>query len=83
MYYVYVLKSTKNGKYYFGSTSDLKKRFYQHNHGYSTYTKTDAPWELVYYEAYCVKSLALKRELKIKQYGQTWRRLKERIDLTE
>ncbi|HEY4514840.1 MAG TPA: GIY-YIG nuclease family protein [Candidatus Paceibacterota bacterium] len=33
MYYVYVLKSYKNGKLYKGSTADLKKRFVEHIKG--------------------------------------------------
>jgi len=33
MFYVYVLKSKKDGRWYTGSTSDLKKRFNEHNEG--------------------------------------------------
>lgn len=80
MHYVYVLRSAKTGKYYFGATEDLKRRFSQHNSGQSLATKSGIPWDLLYYNA---KSLALKRENKLKQYGQTWRRLKERLNLAE
>lgn len=83
MYYVYVLKSARTKKYYFGFTTDLKKRFYTHNQGRNLATKSGIPWELVYYEAYITKKTALERENKLKQYGQTWRRLKERLHLAE
>lgn len=83
MHYVYVLKSLRTKKYYFGYTADLKKRFYAHNQGESLATKSGVPWKLIYYEAYTVKQHALERENKLKQYGQTWRRLKERLHLTE
>jgi putative endonuclease len=83
MYYVYVLRSDKTDKYYFGSTVDLKRRFYQHNQAQNIATKAGVPWALVYYEAYTAKSIALQRERKLKQYGQTWRRLRERLHLAE
>jgi GIY-YIG catalytic domain. len=33
MHYVYVLISTKDGKFYTGCTEDLWKRFREHNEG--------------------------------------------------
>jgi len=83
MYYVYVIISKKTGKCYIGFTADLNKRFYQHNSKYSLATKAGAPWKLIYYEAYLVKAHAQERERKLKQYGQSWRRLKERLALAE
>jgi putative endonuclease len=62
MYYVYVLKSLKDGELYKGSTSDLRKRFDRHNTGQVQSTKSRLPLKLVYYEAYSSKSDALKRE---------------------
>lgn len=52
MYYVYVLKSQKNGSLYIGYTDDLKRRFEEHNNLKSQSTKYKAPFEIVYYEAY-------------------------------
>ncbi len=78
MYYLYLLRSQKNGKFYIGTTSDLKKRFYQHNHAQSIATKASVPWELVYYEAFLTKALALERERKLKRYGRGLVELKKR-----
>lgn len=79
MHYVYLLKSTKTNKFYIGSTSDLKKRFYEHNRGLSAATKAGLPWEIAYYEAYPTKALALEREKKLKQYGRGLVELKKRL----
>ena len=51
MYYTYVLKSHKSGRWYTGSTEDLRKRFNQHNQNKSRYTKKRGPYDLIYYEA--------------------------------
>jgi putative endonuclease len=51
MWYTYVIKSKKDGKFYTGSTNNLRKRFWQHNNGKSTYTAGRGPYILVYYEA--------------------------------
>lgn len=79
MYYVYLLRSKKNGQFYIGSTADLKQRFNQHNDGLSMATKAFTPWELIYYEAFNAKALALKREIKLKQYGRGLVELKKRL----
>ena len=51
MYYVYVLKSLKDGKGYIGSTTDLRRRIVEHAEGEVKSTKPRRPLELVYYEA--------------------------------
>ena len=79
MYYVYVLRSEKSQKFYIGSTGDLKKRFYQHNHGDSASTKAYAPWNLLYYEAFTTKALAVNREHRLKHHGRGFVELKKRI----
>ena len=79
MHYVYLLKSKKNGQFYIGSTANLRQRFYQHNHGMSLATKAYVPWELVYYEAFPTKTLALERELKLKHHGRGLVELKKRL----
>ena len=66
MYYVYILKSLKNGKYYTGCSNDLKKRLYLHNQGKTKGNKSFRPFELVYQEEYSGLSLARKREYYIK-----------------
>jgi len=79
MYYVYLIRSKKSGRFYVGYTANLKERFHQHNTGKSTATKSEAPFELIYYEAYRAKKDALLREKKLKYHGQGMRRLKERL----
>lgn len=79
MYYVYILKSTKNGQLYIGQSSDLKRRLSEHNAGLNVSTKAYVPYELVYYEAYRSNSDAVKRENKLKRFKQSYTRLKERI----
>ena len=68
MYYVYILRSLINGRYYVGSTSDLESRVRRHNAGGSTWTKKSRPWEVVYSERQTTKSEAVKREREIKGY---------------
>ena len=79
MHYVYLLRSQVTNKFYIGSTSDLKKRFYQHNQGNNTSTKSGIPWDIVYYEAYSEKTFALATERKLKQYGRGLVELKKRL----
>jgi len=87
MYYVYLIKSRKLQKIYTGYTSDLKRRFLEHNQGKSPFTKRGTPWELVYYEAYCSKQDAQRRErslkLRSKAYGQLRKRIEKSISLDE
>lgn len=50
MWYVYILLSTKTGRWYIGSTKDLRKRILSHNTGINKSTKHGVPWKLIYYE---------------------------------
>jgi putative endonuclease len=62
MFYTYIIKSKRSNRLYTGCTKDLRKRFDLHNKGRSSYTKTDGPWELVYYEACIDEGDAYARE---------------------
>ena len=66
MFFVYILRSLKNGKLYIGYTSDVRARVQRHNNGQETFTKRYLPWELIYHESYFSKSEALKREKYLK-----------------
>ena len=68
MYYVYLLKSLKNGDLYVGFCHDLKERLKQHNGKKVISTKGYAPWILAYYEAYKDKFDATKREKQLKMH---------------
>jgi len=78
MYYVYVLRSIKNERWYTGYTSDLRKRFAQHQRGESSYTKKHVPYELIYYEACINEGDAMAREKYLKT-GMGKRYLKNRM----
>jgi putative endonuclease len=67
-YFVYILKSLTDDKYYIGSTSDLQARLNYHNSGLQRSTKSRVPFILVYSEELKDKTLALIREKKIKSY---------------
>lgn len=79
MYYVYLLQSQKNNKFYVGYTASLKRRLKQHNAGKVKSTKANIPYKLVYFEGFRSKKDALIREKKLKHHGQGIRRLKERL----
>jgi len=78
MWYVYVIQSLKSDYWYTGSTSDLRKRFNQHNSGKSTYTKSRVPYQLIYYEACLNEQDARSREKYLKS-GMGKRYLKNRL----
>ena len=79
MFYVYVLKSAVDDKLYIGFTSDLKKRFREHNSGQTISTKNRRPFRLVYYESYFDSHDARTREIKLKQFKNSYTELKKRI----
>ena len=66
MYYTYLLKSNKDGKFYTGYTKNLKLRFEQHNKGKVESTKNRRPLKLVYYEACLNEYDAIHREKYLK-----------------
>ncbi|MBU0672384.1 MAG: GIY-YIG nuclease family protein [Candidatus Margulisbacteria bacterium] len=61
-YYVYILKSLKDGKLYIGQTSNLKNRLERHNGGRVPSTKNRRPFELLFVEEFQDRSSATKRE---------------------
>ncbi len=48
MYYVYVLLSEKDHRFYTGYTSDLRRRFAEHEKGQVSSTKLRRPLKLIY-----------------------------------
>lgn len=77
-HYVYILRSQKNKKWYTGFTSDLRKRFKEHNSNESAYTKNRGPFELIYYEACKSEQDAWAREKYLKS-GMGKRYIKNRL----
>ena len=66
MFYVYILKSSKSNLLYYGYTTDLKKRFKEHNNSKSKFTKGHIPWKLVFYCAFVDRQKAKDFELYLK-----------------
>ena len=63
MWYTYVLQSKKNGRLYTGYTGDLKRRFEEHNQKRGgAYSGKNAPFVLIFYEAYTEKEDASQAE---------------------
>ncbi len=70
MFYVYLIRNKATKETYIGYTNDLRRRFKEH---------LDKNSELIYYEAYKSSLDARRRELKLKQRGQSVHRLKQRL----
>lgn len=78
-YYVYVLQSQKDKRWYTGFTADLRKRLKEHNEDkYVSWTKGRGPFDLIYYEACQNKKDAQQREKYLKT-GMGKRYLKNRL----
>ena len=79
MFYVYVLRSKKDGRGYIGSTTDLKHRFSEHQTGKVVSTKNRVPFELIYYESYKAERDARLREASLKLKSRAYAQLRKRI----
>ena len=66
MFWIYILRSSRDGTYYIGHTKDIYQRVVRHNLGHLLATKGKRPWELVYKEEYPTRSEAQKREYYLK-----------------
>ena len=78
MFFVYVLKSEKNNRLYYGSTNNLERRIKEHNIGHSKDTKLSRPFRLVYFEEFETLKEARNRELFFKS-GKGRSYIKERL----
>ena len=67
-YCVYVLRSTKDKKFYTGYTKNLKLRFEQHQKGKIESTKDRRPLKLIYFECCLNQQDATHREKYLKTY---------------
>lgn len=65
-YYVYALRSHKDGDFYVGASRDLRIRIQQHEAGEVRSTVYRRPLELIYYEACRSRDDAFKREKYLK-----------------
>ena len=73
MHFAYILKSIKDQKFYYGSTSILEKRLKSHNSEKVRSTKNRRPFVLIYSESFESKTQALERERFFKSIaGYAW-----------
>ena len=56
------MQSTSHKGLYIGMTSDLRRRFAQHQNNEAPATARRGPWTIIYYEAYRLRSDAEGRE---------------------
>ncbi len=77
MYFVYILQSLKDGRYYIGSTDDMARRLREHNSGQQAATRYRTPLRVVYIERFPDRKAARRRELYIK--AQKSRRYIEKL----
>lgn len=68
-YFLYILRSSKDGEHYVGITSDVNKRLKYHNNGYVRSTKSRTPFILIYKEEYQEIGQARNREKFLKSYA--------------
>jgi len=61
-FYVYVLRSLRDGKTYTGFAANLGRRLAEHDRGHVKSTRTRRPLKLVYAEEFASKEEALARE---------------------
>jgi len=66
MFYVYVLKSSKDNKLYIGYTNNLKRRIEEHKRGLNFSTKYRLPFQLIYFEGCTNEQDAKRRERYLK-----------------
>ena len=65
---MYILKNESTGRFYIGSTNNLKRRLKQHKQGLTRTTKILKTYTLVYTEEFDSIIEARKREKKLKSY---------------
>ena len=66
MYYTYVIKSKIRNYIYVGITSNIERRFKEHNNGKNKTTKPYRPFDLLFKESYSTREEARKREKYLK-----------------
>lgn len=66
MYYVYAIRSERDGRIYVGITSSIERRVLQHNGGKTKSTKGYVPWKLIYAEEVVDRLEAREKEIYFK-----------------
>ena len=66
MFFVYILRSDRTGRFYVGQAQDIADRLRRHNAGKQRATKSGMPWRLVWQEQFGTRAEACAREREIK-----------------
>ena len=74
MFYVYLIQSLRDKKYYIGQTDNIQERLNKHNKGEVKSTKNRVPFKLIGYETYENRNKARWREYNLKK--SAWQRKK-------
>ena len=76
-YFVYILQSLKDQKYYIGSSANVEARLKFHNSGLQRSTRNRVPFRLVLFEELYSKEEALIREklIKSRKGGEGFKKL--------
>jgi len=67
MYFIYILKSLKDGNIYIGRTNNFERRFSEHNSGKVSSTKSRTPFILLEKIQTTSRKEAVELELKYKK----------------
>jgi len=62
IFYAYVIRSLKDNSLYKGHCEDLELRLKQHNSGATQSIASKIPFELIYFEKFQTRELAIVRE---------------------
>ncbi len=72
--YVYIMTNRPNGVIYFGVTSNLVRRVFEHRSGFvAVFTKRYGLKPLVYFEQFDDIRDAIQREHNIKHWSRAWK----------
>jgi len=84
MYFVYIIKSKKDNKFYTGITNNIERRVKEHNKVCSstTSTRNRGPFELIYFEKLENRINAREREKYFKS-GSGREYIKKRLNIPE
>ena len=67
MYFVYILRSERTGRFYVGQTQDVEERLKRHNAGTQSATRSGVPWQVARTEQFDTRAEACAREREIKR----------------
>lgn len=66
-FFTYILKSEKDGRYFYGQTNNLQRRLNQHNRGLEKATRGSRPWILLAYKEFDTRGGAMSLANRLKK----------------